>query len=157
MQWTYNDCTLNLRRRHLRECSHRSGLYLKCKCPLWAVGTVSGKFLRKSLDTRNLERGRDLLLELEKSGTPQMSLKEAMERFIAVKRQRRQSEDTVRKFERLRDELVEYFGNRSLEGISSDELDQFWEPWKLGVATIRKNWNACGPVLSFSTSVGGFV
>jgi site-specific recombinase XerD len=129
---------LNLRRRHLRACAHRSGLYLKCKCPLWAVGTSDGKFIRKALDTRNLERGSELIRELEAGGGVSVSIEVACDRFLADVRARGLSTETVKKLERLTDELKGYFDGAPLTSITADDLGRFREKWKARPSTSRK-------------------
>ena len=128
---------LNLRRRHLSKCSHRSTLYLKCKCPVWAIGTLDGKFVRKSLDTRNLERATELIRQME-LGRSDIPLFEAGERFTKDLQARELSEETRKKFARLMNELNDFFGNALLRSISSDDLARFRERWEGRPSTARK-------------------
>jgi site-specific recombinase XerD len=128
---------LQLRRRHLSSCSHKSGLYLKCKCPLWAIGTLDGRFLRKSLDTRNLEKATKLVAEMDVSKVQRVSLSEACDRFIADC-ERRNSADTSAKYRLMIGELKSALGNRDVRAISLDEISRYSEGWKLAPITAGK-------------------
>src|ERR1700721_4864160 len=76
---------LQLRRRHLTSCPHTSGVYLKCRCPIWVVGALDGKFIRKSLDTANLEKAEGLRrqIEAENGIIERVNVEEACDRWIA--------------------------------------------------------------------------
>jgi hypothetical protein len=59
---------LTIWRRHTESCPHREKGrdYLKCDCPIWADGYISGKrTLRKSLGTRDMARARKKAVALE--------------------------------------------------------------------------------------------
>ena len=129
---------LQLRRRHLKSCSHRSGSYLKCKCPLWAVGTLKGSFVRRSLDTRNLERANELIREMEMGKTPGIRLKDAGDRFLADLRSRGLSPETIKKFELLKTDLSSFFSDPDVASLSADDLAKFREGWKGRPSTARK-------------------
>src|ERR1035438_2170682 len=115
---------LHLRRRHLKICAHRNSAYLKCKCPLWVVGNLDGKFLRKSLDTQNLEKAEMMRREIE-AGTRHVdgvSVSVAVERFLADAEARHLKEPTLRKYRQVMGEFKGSFSGRAVRGLSIDDL-----------------------------------
>jgi hypothetical protein len=58
---------LTIYRRHLKKCPHRhkGREWKKCACPLWVNGTLDGREIRHSLNTRNLEIAADKVLQIE--------------------------------------------------------------------------------------------
>ncbi len=128
---------LHLRRRHLKSCEHRAGAYLRCKCPLWAIGTLDGKFIRKALDTRNLEKGTQLIAEMDLAKVERVFLSEAIARFLADC-ERRNSKDTTAKYRLLFKELKESVGDPEVRSISTDDLSKFCEGWKIAPITQVK-------------------
>src|SRR5438067_10140536 len=101
-------------RRHVSSCPHRAGSYLKCKCPLWVMGTQEGKFIRRSLDTRNLERAAQRIREIElgKGRGRAVLLSEAWDRFVAAREAKGSAEETMKKLKRLRVQMESSFGAR---------------------------------------------
>lgn len=61
---------LNLYRRHLPKCPHRSkgSSYVKCSCPVWCDGELNGRRYRKSLGTRDWSRAGRRAAKLEEPG-----------------------------------------------------------------------------------------
>jgi integrase/recombinase XerD len=61
---------MNLYRRHLAECAHRSKgrAYSRCKCPVWVEGTCGGRFVRESLKLRDWQRASAKVREWEARG-----------------------------------------------------------------------------------------
>src|ERR1700692_1327722 len=112
-------------RRHLKACSHTDQNYLKCKCPLWVMGTHNGEFLRRSLDTRNLERAHELIREIEMGKVVRMPIGDACDRFIAQGEANGLSKDTLNKYRLLKREFTAFFGTKDLQAITLDELARF--------------------------------
>jgi len=56
---------LNLYTRHMKACPHQLRTQKKCQCPIWAQGTLHGKWLKKSLDLRNSEAAQKLVRDWE--------------------------------------------------------------------------------------------
>ena len=80
---------LTIWRRHTATCPHRAKGrdYLKCNCPIWADGYVSGKrTLRQSLKTRDMARARKRAAELENPEIQPRTLKDAIAAFEARSR-----------------------------------------------------------------------
>lgn len=132
----YNDSMLNLRRRHLKTCKHRDSTYLKCKCPLWAVGTLDGEFVRSALDTKNLERGAALIREMEAGKRDKITVEDACARFIDDLKSRGLSPDTIAKFRLLSEELKEMGGH--IDKVKPNDLAKLREKWNLKPSTAIK-------------------
>ncbi len=49
----------------MKACPHRLRIQRKCQCPIWAQGTLRGKWLKKSLDLGNWDAGQKLVREWE--------------------------------------------------------------------------------------------
>src|SRR5262249_28101589 len=120
---------LNPYRRHLESCPQTSMKARRCGCPIWVHGKVGGKFVRKSLGTRNWEVARHLAREWELGKTESVLLSEACERFLKDCERRKLA--SVGKYKLLTRELKEWFGERSVGSIAVNELREYCESWKL--------------------------
>jgi hypothetical protein len=130
---------LTVFRRHIKSCKHRSRRFRGCQCPLWAEGRLRGEIVRQSLDLRNWEAAQKLVRSWEIDGNHVVpSVAQAGERIVADMRARGLSEDSVAKFERLKDELVAFFGTVSIASISPDDAARFRERWEGRPSTIQK-------------------
>jgi len=65
---------LNLYRRHLKGCAHRTeGVsYRKCSCPIWCDGELHGRRVRESLKTRDWQRAIRRAAEKEDPKAPRV-------------------------------------------------------------------------------------
>jgi site-specific recombinase XerD len=65
---------LNLYRRHVRKCPHRKKgtSHVKCNCPVWCDGELSGRRVRESLKTRDWQRAIRRLAEKEDPKAPRV-------------------------------------------------------------------------------------
>jgi hypothetical protein len=77
---------LSLYRRHRSKRPHADDrISRKCRCAIWATGTIEGKPFRQSLKTRNFERAETLKRKLEDGVTPRekgITIKDATDAFI---------------------------------------------------------------------------
>jgi integrase/recombinase XerD len=123
----------------MKACPHRERKYKKCGCPIWVQGTLNKKPMKKSLDLRNWEAAQRIVRDWESGhSVASVLMKDACDRFYANLQARKKAPDTLSKYKRLMDELRDEFKNRSVAGISVDELDRYWEAWKLSPISIRK-------------------
>jgi len=136
---------LSIYRRHRTRCKFAEDrISKKCRCALWATGTLEGKPYRKSLKTRSFERGQQIVRELEGGKAPQESpgstpLKDALEAFIADCESRNLNSSTLRKYRALRDNLTAHFQvATSLAECSTEGLRDFRQHRKLGPRTAAK-------------------
>ncbi|HKW86056.1 MAG TPA: tyrosine-type recombinase/integrase [Nitrospiraceae bacterium] len=138
---------LSIYRRHREGCAHTADrISRKCRCPLWATGTLEGQPYRKALKTRAFERATQLIREIEAGAQPdppkKITLKEASQRFIADCEARALSRPSLRKYKLLAARLNEYaglHGIRDLEEFTSEHMFAFRETWKGSPRTLAKN------------------
>lgn len=102
---------LTLYRRHLKRCSKTDDRYWKrCSCPMWVEGTVSGTYIRRSLQTASWERAQNLAHEIEIADDPKavpaqkeepVTLKQAVDEYLADARARELADSTLSKLETI--------------------------------------------------------
>jgi integrase/recombinase XerD len=133
---------LTIYRRHLKECEYRDEgrAYVRCKCPIWIDGTLSGKRMLKSLNTRNWTQALEISRELELDGQVQVktaeepiSLAIAADEFVADAKARELNERTIYKYEFLFEQLRafgETEGVPYLNQLDVRLLRKFRATWK---------------------------
>lgn len=143
-------------RRHVKPCPHRTSFYLKCRCPLWVMGTLAGKFVRRSLDTRNLERAGFLLREIEDGARSLdvVTVEKACGRFLSDCEARGIGPAQTGKYKLLVAELKAEFGPQNIRNISVNDLRKFREKWKLAPITASKKLERMRTFFSFCVSSG---
>lgn len=130
---------LTIFRLHMKACKFRGRKHRHCNCPIWTAGTLFGKKIKKSLDLRSWEAAQKLVREMEVSGEREIiTLKIATERFIAARRTKGNSEETLKKHDRLAKQMIAYLGDIPLRRVSGDEVEKFYNSWKLGPLTRSK-------------------
>ena len=130
---------LCLWKRHLKKCPHKDIYYRRCTCPIWAMGTFQGQFIRKSLGTRSWERGTQIIREWEDSSNVEVvTLEQAAAKFIEDCKSRHLSVDTENKYKLLFKELTAYFSNREVQHIKLDDLSTFRASWNVSPITALK-------------------
>ena len=113
---------LTIYRRHTIDCqfngkkNQRSARANSCekKCPIWVQGSLSGKSVRRSLDLRSWTAASDLITKWNASGQIGVerqdapNVLEAVSRFLADAEARGLRPSSLKKYERLLDELLAY-------------------------------------------------
>src|ERR1019366_7504511 len=147
---------LQLRRRHLKSCPHTSGAYLKCRCPLWAVGSLDGAFIRKSLDTANLEKAELLRreIELDKKVIEKVSVKDACDRWIADCEARQLKPQSIRKYKEVRKEIGARWPSNPIRSLSVDDVRRLRESWSYSSSTTAKRLELVRAFFSFCVASG---
>jgi len=58
-------------RRHSPDCPHRAEgrRYIRCKCPIWAQGTLADEIIRESMDTRVWSKANEIIQGWNAAGT----------------------------------------------------------------------------------------
>lgn len=134
-------------RRHKRNCKHRSEgrKYRRCLCPVWVAGTLGGRKIKKSLETRNWNEAAKRVQEWEAAEkiteSGDVSLADAWKNFLADLEARKLSAQTVRKYRVLERQMTAFGQARGLEGLALFDLDAltaFRSTWKDGVRTAAK-------------------
>jgi integrase/recombinase XerD len=138
---------LTLYRRHLKRCSKTDDRYWKrCSCPMWVEGTVSGSYIRRSLQTASWERAQNLAHEIETADDPKaapakkeqpVTIQLAVDEYLADARARDLAESTLSKLETIF--RKQFLGWAKSEGYSLlRELDL------RGVQSFRATWKDGG-------------
>jgi len=109
------------------------------------MGTHNGTFIRRSLNTRNLERAAELLREMELGKGVSIRLKDTLVRFIAQAEANGNSPATVDKYRLLQREFSLHFGTIEVRAITLAALDEFRLTWKMSNTTARKKSNGSVP------------
>src|SRR3972149_5692375 len=130
---------LRLHRRHLKSCPHRSLSYRRCKCPVWIMGSLDGKRIRRALDTTSWDAGEEILRELDPQEVFEaMSVTAACDRFLADCKARELGPAQMGKYGLLSEELKREFPNRAVRSVTSDDLRTYREKWKVAPVTAYK-------------------
>jgi integrase/recombinase XerD len=124
----------------MKACPHRLRTQKKCQCPIWAQGTLHGKWLKKSLDLRNWEAAQKRVRDWEGgSGKYEdATVAFACEAFMKDCKARKLSDASVDKYTLLTTELKDGFGRRSVASLSLAEMRKYRESWKMAPISARK-------------------
>jgi hypothetical protein len=129
---------LTLYRRHLTGCEKTGepcGTAAqekdKCHCPIWVRGTWDGKPIRKSLDVNRWAKAEKLKREIEDGTRPEepkeeaITVRAALDAFIAEGKRRNLNHSTLRKYKSLAAHLTRYAEQKryaSLDRLGSEEV-----------------------------------
>ena len=174
---------LNLYRRHREACEagrtfdSRSGEFeerkrdwKRCGCLIFASGTLARKFSRRSLNTDDWAKARELAREFEKADSwaarpaappppeplpekPRTTLEAACEAYIANREAAGLKPPTLRKYHTFAKQIREFadgLGYVMLDQFTPGDIDRFWANWKLGprakgkrLTTLRSFFRFC--------------
>ena len=141
---------LTIYRRHLKRCKHgtKGRKYDGCKCPVWIDGTLNGKRMLKSLNTRDWKKALGISRDLEldgpnvKNADELISLAIATDEFVADAKARELNERTIYKYKFLFEQLRafgETEGIRYLSQLDVRLLRKFRATWKdRNLAALKK-------------------
>jgi integrase/recombinase XerD len=138
--------------RHAPDCPHRKHRhYRRCRCPKWLYFTYRGKKSRQSARTRSWEQAEKNARALEReyeareraasegrqprSNEPKvMTVKDAVDRYLADKHQQNCAEETLTKLATLFQKQLAEWSNKKgllyLVEITLDHLEEFRKSWK---------------------------
>lgn len=142
---------LTVFRRHLSECKHRAKgrKYRHCTCPLAVEGKLRGKMIRQSLDMRNWEAAQKLIREWEAGGKAEVTLGDAIDRFIADRESMKLSDAMMRKYRSVAKELKAIGEEIPLRSITVDDIRKLREGWNLAPITSHKRLEMVRKFLQF--------
>ncbi|HUP04472.1 MAG TPA: tyrosine-type recombinase/integrase, partial [Bryobacteraceae bacterium] len=149
-------------RRHRATCKFKSDrASKKCRCALWADGTLEGEPYRKSLKTRSFERAQQIIRDIEdgkKPEAPVITIKQAIRTFTDDLQARSRAADTIRKYRLLFTQLSAFADRRGLSAITEftfDVLVQFRGLWEeKGTATRNKKLDRLKAFFGFAHDAG---
>jgi integrase len=110
----------------------------KCQCPVWVQGTLRGQWIKKTLGIRNWESAQRIIREWEAGAISAIVMKDACDRFYADGMARGLGEAHLGKYRLIMAELKNWFGERAVSGITSDELREYRESWKMAPVSAAK-------------------
>lgn len=145
---------LKIFRRHARTCPHRKEgrKHGKCKCPIWAQGTLAGVAVRKSLGSRNWQKAeRDVSKwNYEDRWEPKadaaidagpVSLEDACLQFENDAEARKLCDSTVYKYKAVFGQLKNFAAGRGIRFVSElnvEVMTAFRGTWKDGARSSAK-------------------
>ena len=113
--------------------------YKKCRCPVWMFGSVSGKRVRRSLDTVSWERAEEFLRDTDPDESHErITVTLAGDRFIADCESRNLGKETIAKYKLLTKELSKLLGTFEVKKVTLDDLATYRESWALAPISSRK-------------------
>ena len=142
--------SLTLYRRHGRTCHHRSKgrRWTRCNCPVWAQGSLGGKWIKDTLNTRDWSVAAATVHEWEaareigasKAEIP--TVREALQKYFDDAEARNLAKSTIRKRrELLEGKLLPYCeakGFDRLKDLNVDALRSFRKTWKFAATSAVK-------------------
>jgi integrase/recombinase XerD len=144
---------LAIYKRHNSACPHKVRSYRRCDCPVWAEGTVEGKYIRKSLKTRNWQRATEIVRDKEAGKKDaRITIKEATKAFIRDAEARQLRPPSIYKYRLLFKQLDAFSQDKGLVYIAECDLDVlrgFRESWKNKNYSARKKLEALRTFFKF--------
>lgn len=150
---------LVLYRRHLDVCPQKSKgrQWKRCKCPVWADGTINGFEYRRSLKTTAWEEAERKLKQILESPTGDIErpklIAEATAAYLKDAAGRHLSKETIRKHKNYLEPFEEFsksIGKLYLKQITFEDLVNFRASWADSALSAKKKlerfrgfWNFC--------------
>ena len=138
---------LTVYRRHKSKCKFADDrISKKCRCALWAKGTLEGQPYQKSLKTRSFERANQIIRDIEdgkkdQSQPKSISITGATQAFEKDCQARNLHRSTLGKYKLLAARLRGYAsrqGISNLTDLTPDAVRGFREGWEGGPRTLSK-------------------
>ncbi len=179
---------LNIYLRHGSNCAAKQALHAmtyeadehrrnwkNCACPIYASGTIAGKFKRRNTERTAWPEARQIATDWENAGSwldarsPQplhtsaqgvpaveqspdrITIAEAIAAFLAIREGSEIASATVRKYKTFTKQLAAFADARGyvmLDQFTSADIDLFYGRWKLGA---RAKGKALGTLRGFFT------
>jgi site-specific recombinase XerD len=130
---------LTIYRRHLKKCKHKQQgrKYRRCRCPIWADGSLNGQEIRESLDLRDWEKATEKIHEWEAEGqqvapAPETTVEQACNAFECDAKARGLREPTLKKYRVLFKQLQEFARADGIKFIKECDL--------AALRKLRESW-----------------
>jgi len=144
---------LHLYRRHLASCG-RTKRRTDCSCPVWVQGKLGEREIRKSLGIRNWSAAQKMVRDWEASPSEMVLVRDALTRFVSDCAARNVGDAQMGKYRLLEREMVDQFAERAIGSISTDELAEYRESWKLSPISAQKKLERLRTFFRFCVSRG---
>lgn len=133
--------------KHSATCNHRDNrLWKRCNCRKWLYNPEWKPDPRRSAKTRSWERAVRLARTLEQTDTEHITMKTAVEQFLADKRSQNVTGPWLRKFEVM---LSGWIPERTLESLTLADLETFRATWTGAAITRRKRQERLSSFLNY--------
>ncbi len=131
------------RRHNPARCGYTSLRDRRCNCPLWVVGYVDGKRIRKALKTRNYDAAQRQVRAWEVEGTQpgppaRATIEKLRDRFLADAAARHLAPETIRKYKYVFRHLLAFARATGLVFVGDlgvEQLTTYRATWKLAAST----------------------
>jgi integrase/recombinase XerD len=142
--------SLTLYRRHSRTCPHYSKgrRWTRCNCAVWAQGSLGGKWIKDSLNTRDWSVAASTVhdweaaREIGAAKTEIPTIREALQKYFDDAEARNLAKSTIRKRrELLEGKLLPYCDTKGfdrLKDLNIDALRTFRKTWKFAATSAVK-------------------
>jgi site-specific recombinase XerD len=151
-------------RRHAKACPFKSkgNAYKKCTCPVWVQGSVDGRAVRRSADTRDWRVAQIRAREWEADGEAKpkagfVTVEAACNAFRRDAEARGLAKPTLKKYRVLSDQLQMFSETRGLRSIRQFDLAEaraFRASWADAPMSAGKKLERLRAVCSFFVSHG---
>ena len=150
---------LTLYRRHAKPCKLTSRSENKCRCPIWAGGSLPGTGeIRQSLDTRSWSEAQQKILkwsvDRQQPPAPQhATIAQWREQFMDDVKARHLVPATVTKYNRLFNQLTEWSRGRQLllvSDLTTGQLGTFRTTWVDGPLSSAKKLERLRAIFRFA-------
>jgi|HubBroStandDraft_6_1064221.scaffolds.fasta_scaffold341999_2 site-specific recombinase XerD len=154
---------LSIYRRHREACKYGDDrVSKKCRCALWAKGTLEGKPFQKSLKTRNFERAEQIKRTLEdgiqaKEQPKAVTVKSALASYVKESERRNLNATTLRKYKFLQSALdshAEKARTPELRSWTTATVRSYLETRKIGPTAAGKEIERIRTFFNFCISNG---
>lgn len=134
-------------RRHSKTCkfADKGKAHWTCKCPIWVQGSIGGKAVKQSMDTRSWKVAEERLHNWEVTGRKQVerTVEAVCEEFIQDQEARRMAANTIRKYRTLLtsatcNSFVSKFAGSSVCSLSLADLTAWRASWTGAAITQAK-------------------
>jgi site-specific recombinase XerD len=158
--------SITLYRRHARSCPHRKKgrRWNRCKCGIWVQGSLGGRWLKESLNTRDWSAAAAIVHEWEASrqiGALKVdvpTIEQAIEKYFADASARHLAATTIRKRRELIEGKLLPFcrdkGFHVLRQLDVDALRSFRNEWRYSALSATKRLEYLRAFLRFCHDSG---
>jgi integrase/recombinase XerD len=146
-------------RRHTLKCRYKSRKKRNCSCPIHVEGTLRGKTIRKSLETKNWDTAQSIVREWESAGKSDIAVQFsiAKEKFIQELAGRNLHWTTFNKYKLVMRQLEEFAAEKDLKLLQHFDLPtlrDFTATWKDGPLSKSKKIERLRTFLAFCQGSG---
>ena len=153
---------LSIYRRHKEKCKFADDrVSKKCRCTLWATGTLEGKPYRRSLKTRSFERAEQIKRQIENGNQPEqpksITIAYALDAFKKDCASRNLNRSTLGKYKLLADRLRDYASGSGivrLDLFTHEQAIGFRGTWKGSPRTLSKSLERLRAIFKFAAENG---